>query len=155
MRSYRWIVGASPVVGALILAAGCAFRNGVLVGDDAGSLGTKSYGPKGQDDRFTWSEDSVNDGALVWDRQATPALSHSDAISFCDRRGMRLPTRAELLDVSDFLGTDLFPSARGDWHWSSTQGSREHTAWAVGFSGYANANDVDAKSLVRCVKRSR
>jgi hypothetical protein len=66
---------------------------------------------------------------------------------------MRLPTREELLEISDWFGTDLFPDTndRADWHWSSTPGARAGSAWAIGNAGYANSNDVEAKSLVRCV----
>jgi len=131
-----------------VLAVGCGFRSGELVGDDGGPIHTNSYGSVGHDDRFTWTEDAVIDRTLIWDRNAR-ALDWEEAARFCEARGTRLPTREELMEISDVLGTDLFPTR--DWSWSSSPGSRESTAWAVGSSGYANANDVRAKSLVRCV----
>jgi hypothetical protein len=142
------------VAGAIVLAVGCAFRAGEIDsnGTDAGGGKTKSYGAQGIDERFTWTTDSVTDNktALVWTRSALGTFSWNDASIACATHGMRLPTRDELLEISDWMNTDLFASP--GWHWSSTAGSRSGTAWAVGLSGYSNANDASAKSLVRCVR---
>ena len=147
-------LGSSIIAGALVLAVGCAFKSGELVNVmvDGGSSQTKSYGARGSDERFTWTEDSVTDRdtSLVWTRNAEGPLAWSDAMQTCAAHGMRLPSREELLAISDFMSSDLFPAR--DWHWSSTPGTREGTAWAVGLSAYSNANNVSAKSLVRCVR---
>jgi hypothetical protein len=142
-----------------VLVAGCFYKAGVLAtdGDAGASSGPKSFGASGHDERFEWSETQVVDHerGIVWQRRATERLDWAAATRACQTWGGTLPSREDLLAISELLGdTDLFsaPGPASEWHWSSTAGSREGTQWAVGGSSYANANDAHASAVVRCMR---
>jgi len=142
---------------ASLLSSGCSSDSGGSGGNDDGGDGgdggcSLPICKKSYTDRFSFTEDRVIDreSALEWDRRADGPRTWDEADRFCTARRMRLPTREELIGISDVLDTGLFPSR--EWNWSSSRGARADSAWAVSIGGFANANDVRATSFVRCVR---
>ncbi len=66
--------------------------------------------PLDQYENFLPSTPEIQDRRtkLLWDRDATPALTYSQAAAVCSAKGKRLPTVKELATLVDEVGHDEF-----------------------------------------------
>ena len=90
---------------------------------------------------------------LTWMRHVytTSGLTQAAAQGYCQRKGMRLPTKDEALGIAESnRETCAFPES---WHtWTSTSAGSGQ-AWGVSHHGYTFASDVGSvNSVVLCVR---
>lgn len=119
--------------------------------------------------RYASTAETVRDlrTHLIWQRGASAnSYSQSAAAEYCanlvlaDGSDWRLPSRAELLSLSDptrlnpAIDVMAFPSTPPTWFWSSsTYLGRPNNSWRVDFGrGIATGGANDQQSRVRCVR---
>ncbi|MES1171862.1 MAG: DUF1566 domain-containing protein, partial [Bacteroidota bacterium] len=105
--------------------------------------------------------------ALVWQRAVSATtFTWQEAMDYCGGLTLagwsdwRLPSRIELVSLLDLSQTNpavnraAFPGTPGDWFWTaSPQAGKPANAWNVYFYfGYVDTNDVQNRSLARCVR---
>lgn len=103
---------------------------------------------------LVWQRD-VDAGDFTW----VDAKAHCSTLALAGG-GWRLPTRIELVSLVDYtmtqpaINADAFPSAPGQWFWSSTPAvMATPSAWDVSFYNGATAIDaLDKLNRVRCVR---
>jgi hypothetical protein len=102
---------------------------------------------------------------LLWQRELsasaytrTGAQAYCDQLTLADSSEWKLPTRIELVSITDFSRTmpaidgNAFPGTPSDRFWSSST-STGGSAWYVDFElGYSNSAGVTSGYRVRCVR---
>jgi len=79
---------------------------------------------------------------LTWQKQSGPESdgNWSDAQTYCQDQGMRLPTRRELLSIVNYGASfpasfDIFMNTAGEYWTSSENVKHKDNAWLVNFDG--------------------
>ncbi len=111
--------------------------------------------------RYVTTADTVLDTAtqLTWQRQASPAMSWNDAVTYCTG-GWRVPRLKELQTLVDVsrqqpaIDAGAFPQTPPLQFWTATiQASNVNSAWSVNFNhGAINGDPLTQLNHVRCVR---
>jgi len=101
-------------------------------------------------------------GHLIWSEVAAQAMSHADALTFCQAlgRGSRLPTHEEWEALAKAMGKgvahrkydpDLMAGTRGEFFWSSSAYNADSFFIFHGDDGSISHNEANNSFSVRCV----